>query len=808
MTCCSTDSSYLERRCSAFTLGLSNLPPSLQRKCSNASSTENWDYYYPDIQVIQPTPKASPCPSERSIYEQLQTRTSTQAFKTIATIAATNTTTTIAMETTLRGSTAVTTAAAAPAGKSAKSTTTTLATTTTANGSQVVPKHSIAYYDPESAQSGRRQQIHSISADTVDVYPYNQPLLERGIYEAAGVKSAQQAKHYATKDSPTEELRLSVRRKIAVVELPRIPYPEQDTPPSLVAMTYENNNSFPYSNSAAAKAAANSSSISIDSTPLSIDKLNGSGSLGTISAKALFNAEKRAPLASLSSFKISSLEYQDSENRSLDEDSVFYDSAADTDDDMQQLSSGSEEVSFHEPTESGMATAVAERKNGASTILADAVVSTAAVSSSADVGKGAIAKTYIQRYPMEKRYSLGAAMQPMPTHTTSASQQQQPSAEATITTAATRARRSLLQRHSTISVSSSDRVALLGQPLKEFPRSGNQTPESVASGGQRQTPIETHFGAIICTNSPPTHPRRAQLLQQYSDPQSLPTTTTTTTNTTEEDTCSTMNTELGLMATEVVDARDRDMVNMGSNETMATTRGSTTQHSSMNTIISFGRSSPAASADSADGAAAATSQTQQQQQQQQSQLPIASILMHHDEPCASSISDSFIHTSNKQQQLQQQSTIIKMPSSLKSLLQPMPAATLSGIGDATPVTLPSAATTSTATNKNSHLSSSSISQSVTNLTQTACEQKSDDDDDTRNGLRNTAGQSLQHHSPCPSVVLELPIIKLALADDLSEHSLRSANKDEQQSAEERIGSGETKDPSLPGSRKWSRETLF
>lgn len=54
-------------------------------------------------------------------------------------------------------------------------------------------------------------------------------------------------------------------------------------------------------------------------------------------------AKRRAPLASLSSFKISSVDYQDSDLRSLGSDSVFVESYADTDDDMEQFSTDSNE---------------------------------------------------------------------------------------------------------------------------------------------------------------------------------------------------------------------------------------------------------------------------------------------------------------------------------------------------------------------------------------------------------------------------------------------------------------------------------
>lgn len=63
MTCCSTESSFLERRCSAITLGLS----SLSRGSSRRPSRDIWEMEagHPGIQVIEATPKSSPCPSER-----------------------------------------------------------------------------------------------------------------------------------------------------------------------------------------------------------------------------------------------------------------------------------------------------------------------------------------------------------------------------------------------------------------------------------------------------------------------------------------------------------------------------------------------------------------------------------------------------------------------------------------------------------------------------------------------------------------------------------------------------------------------
>lgn len=54
---------------------------------------------------------------------------------------------------------------------------------------------------------------------------------------------------------------------------------------------------------------------------------------------------RRAPLASLSSFKVSSIDYQDSDLRSLGSDSVFAESYAGTDDEMAQFSTDSDEIS-------------------------------------------------------------------------------------------------------------------------------------------------------------------------------------------------------------------------------------------------------------------------------------------------------------------------------------------------------------------------------------------------------------------------------------------------------------------------------
>ncbi|XP_017063200.2 LOW QUALITY PROTEIN: uncharacterized protein LOC108102607 [Drosophila eugracilis] len=645
MTCCSTDSSYLERRTSAYMGGcMGNLPPTLQRKLSTASRTssiENWDYYYPDIQVIQPTPKASPCPSERSVHDGSGT-----------------------------GS-----------GNGSR--------TSNLSASNIKRKHSIVSYDPDSAQAGRKQQIHSISADTVDVYPYNQessmdlalalPLPKP--VQSAPPTSVHQAFHFC--DSPSEELRLGVRRKLTLVELQR---------------NESNNNSFPYTPNAAVPAgvggtAASSSSISVDSTPVSLERLNGAGSGGSASLATISvsnklpamgnnNPEKRAPLASLSSFKISSLECPDSELRSLDEDSVFgLESPADTDDDMQQLSSDSEEQEAAAQAQAQAASIRASGETKPSPLLLSMPVKRMSLSAVPSGGLTSAALT-----------GGGGA----------------------------RPRRPLLQRHRTISVTSSDRVALINQPLQLQQFHMGLPIQSEAP------PLETHFGAVV-SQSPP---RRGPLLQQYSDPQT--TTTTTTTTTTEEDTCSTLNTELGLV--------EASGAALGGAES-----ATHTQYSSLNTVISMGRSTPS------PVPVLTTRMDNNSATQQPAQLPTNAIRLVHD-PCPSSVSDSVIAT-------RQQS--ICVPASLKELIL------RKGSG---PTPAPTSGITRSATN----LSCESGAAAPTTTTAT------------------------------PAVMLELPLIRLPNEED-DDQELHHSHLER---GIEGLG-GEKRDPSLPGtSRKWSKETLF
>ncbi|KAK6637667.1 hypothetical protein RUM44_008089 [Polyplax serrata] len=72
VTCFSADSAYLERRCSAFEMGLPVTPhfPRQSKEKLLGPKEPPWDYYYPiDIQVIQPTPEMSPTASERNLNE-------------------------------------------------------------------------------------------------------------------------------------------------------------------------------------------------------------------------------------------------------------------------------------------------------------------------------------------------------------------------------------------------------------------------------------------------------------------------------------------------------------------------------------------------------------------------------------------------------------------------------------------------------------------------------------------------------------------------------------------------------------------
>ncbi|CAH1110560.1 unnamed protein product [Psylliodes chrysocephalus] len=74
ITCSSSGSSYLERRDSATTLGLSTIPVHKCKspQCRFSIAPEFYNYCYPiDIRVIQPTPGGTPYGSNRALYDKM-----------------------------------------------------------------------------------------------------------------------------------------------------------------------------------------------------------------------------------------------------------------------------------------------------------------------------------------------------------------------------------------------------------------------------------------------------------------------------------------------------------------------------------------------------------------------------------------------------------------------------------------------------------------------------------------------------------------------------------------------------------------
>lgn len=256
MTCCSTESSYLERRCSAYTLGLGSVPPSLRRKLSNASrtsSTDNWDYYYPGIQVIKPTPNSSPCTSEKFAIRHGSPVPSRQARLRLR------------------------------------------------KQSSIGKGFSHSPNDVEAGMCYQQPPSPSIPTPQPSTYKSNGAIPKIPKTSIAPSTSYQQfevnEKQQTTATTPTTSSlngsnRLSFKKKQQFGSLSSIADDFQETVSS------------------------------IPSVPI-----------------------KRAPLASLSSFKISSLDYQDSENRSVDYDSLFMDSIPDdTDHDLDEFSTDSDEA--------------------------------------------------------------------------------------------------------------------------------------------------------------------------------------------------------------------------------------------------------------------------------------------------------------------------------------------------------------------------------------------------------------------------------------------------------------------------------
>lgn len=211
ITCCSSESSYLERRCSAITLGLTSLPPISSRYPSRCpSTTDMWDYFCPppDIQVIQATPKTSPCPSDRG---------------------------------------------------------------------------EAMYYDNgrKNRKIAQKSLSEQESFDLIAVYPDNQ-----------------RPHHYD--EIEEEEL---AETAVLAQHISKLSRNHRCLDDSIIMSTVNN----------------------------------------TLQTNLLSN--RRAPLASLSSLKISSIDFQDSDLRSLGSDSVFVESYADTDDDMEQFSTDSDAIS-------------------------------------------------------------------------------------------------------------------------------------------------------------------------------------------------------------------------------------------------------------------------------------------------------------------------------------------------------------------------------------------------------------------------------------------------------------------------------
>lgn len=269
MTCCSTESSYLERRGSAYTLGLGSVPPSLRRKLSSVSrtsSTENWDYYYPGIHVIKATPNSSPCTSEKFPIRHGSPVPVRQArLRKQSSIGKGFSNSSYDAE---AGMCYVQVQSPPPPFVSTPK-------PSTSRNNGAIPK----VPRPTVAPSTSYQQFQVNEKQTTATTP------------TTTTSSSNGSNRFSFRKKPTAQSQ-----------------PQQQQP-------------FGSLNSIIADDLPETVS-SIPSVPI-----------------------KRAPLASLSSFKISSLEYQDSENRSVEYDSLFMDSIPDdTDHDLDEFSTDSEEA--------------------------------------------------------------------------------------------------------------------------------------------------------------------------------------------------------------------------------------------------------------------------------------------------------------------------------------------------------------------------------------------------------------------------------------------------------------------------------
>ncbi|XP_061513159.1 uncharacterized protein LOC133393245 isoform X2 [Anopheles gambiae] len=263
MTCCSTESSFLERRCSAITLGLSSLPP-ISRSPSRQQSrddTTDWEPFYPGINIIEATPKSSPCPSERIAHRGHHHHGADSDRPS-----------------TSRGRSASQFLTPQPS--------------TSSGGTRVIAP---AYDDG--------------SIDCISEYPVGS-----GLEDGFGYRPTRQRAQPSTSGTrpysngrPADDVSLA---NVGILLQRSVAEPRSVT-------AHATNNS------------SNSANVNHSTT-----------------------AVRRAPLASLSSFKMSSIDCQDTDPKSGGSDSVFgEDSGADTDEDLQQFSTDSDELSLTMPYE-------------------------------------------------------------------------------------------------------------------------------------------------------------------------------------------------------------------------------------------------------------------------------------------------------------------------------------------------------------------------------------------------------------------------------------------------------------------------
>lgn len=268
ITCCSTESSYLERRCSAVTLGLPSLPliatPAPSRRTTRTAANQQshndhqpMDLFaggQPGIQVIRATPRTSPSGSQRNSRERQEP-------------------------------------APPPPPPSVSSS---------------------SHAPPLSAQTQLRSKSLSLehqprSLDSITVYTSSASSDEKLVSVTAGV------------DDRSSMMMMAMMSDAGSRPTRSRGTPE-DGPTAMATTTFSCSAPQPSAapNARAASAAA---------------------------AAGAAAGLRRAPLASISSFKISSVDYQDSDLKSLGSDSVFAESFyADTDDELEPFSTDSDEL--------------------------------------------------------------------------------------------------------------------------------------------------------------------------------------------------------------------------------------------------------------------------------------------------------------------------------------------------------------------------------------------------------------------------------------------------------------------------------